>query len=110
MPVRARQVKRSPGCWHRSKQILLNRHAIAVGQDALGQMGIRLSGPDDTQVWARKLANGDVAVALYNRGDMEVRCRPPRRRPLRCHSGWHAACEARRLPPCSRPLSPAVAE
>ena len=81
-----------------------------MGQDALGQMGIRLSGPDDTQVWARKLANGDVAVALYNRGDMEVRPPPAPPSPPRCHSGWHAACEARRLPPWSRPLSPAVAK
>jgi hypothetical protein len=51
-----------------SMAILLNEHAIAVSQDALGQMGIRLSPNTDTQVWARKLANGDVAVALYNRG------------------------------------------
>merc|ERR1712125_143081 len=36
--------------------------------DPLGQMGIRLSPNSATQVWARKLANGDVAVALYNRG------------------------------------------
>merc|ERR1712113_490716 len=52
-----------------SLEILLNEHAIAVSQDPLGQMGIRLSPNNATQVWARKLANGDVAVALYNRGD-----------------------------------------
>jgi len=52
-----------------SMAILLNEHAIAVSQDALGQMGIRLSPNNATQVWARKMANGDVAVALYNRGE-----------------------------------------
>jgi len=51
-----------------SMEILLNEYAIAVSQDPLGQMGIRLSPNNATQVWARKLANGDVAVALYNRG------------------------------------------
>jgi hypothetical protein len=52
-----------------SVEILLNEHAIAVSQDPLGQMGIRLTGNTSTQVWARKLANAAVAVALYNRGD-----------------------------------------
>ena len=32
-------------------------------------MGIRLGPNNATQVWARKLANGEVAVALYNRGN-----------------------------------------
>merc|ERR1711920_557456 len=52
-----------------SKAILLNEHAIEVSQDPLGQMGIRLTANVAGQIWARKLANGDVAVALYNRGD-----------------------------------------
>jgi alpha-galactosidase len=30
--------------------------------------GIRLGNSNSTQIWARKLANGDVAVGLYNRG------------------------------------------
>lgn len=51
-----------------SKDILFNEHAIAVSQDPLGQMGIRLTGNTATQVWARKMENGDVAVALYNKG------------------------------------------
>lgn len=50
-----------------SARILLNEHAIAVSQDPLGQMGRRLdAATSPTQVWARNLANGDVAVALYN--------------------------------------------
>jgi hypothetical protein len=50
-----------------SKAILLNKHAVAVSQDPLGQMGRRLdAATSSTQIWARNMANGDVAVALYN--------------------------------------------
>jgi hypothetical protein len=52
-----------------SLEILFNEHAIAVSQDPLGQMGIRLTGNTSSQIWARKMGNGDVAVALYNRDD-----------------------------------------
>jgi alpha-galactosidase len=55
-----------------SLKILLNKDAIAVSQDPLGQMGIRISPNIATQIWARKLANGDVAVALYNKGDPQA--------------------------------------
>mmetsp|Transcript_59002 Transcript_59002/g.131519 ORF Transcript_59002/g.131519 Transcript_59002/m.131519 type:complete len:176 (-) Transcript_59002:356-883(-) len=53
-----------------SKAILLNEQAIAVSQDPLGQMGRRRSPSktDSQQLWSRNLANGDVAVALYNKG------------------------------------------
>merc|ERR1711862_915401 len=53
-----------------SKAILLNKDAIAVNQDSLGKMGIRhpaYTSDSATQVWYRELANGDVAVALYNK-------------------------------------------
>eukprot|EP00656_Telonema_subtile_P015790 TRINITY_DN18304_c0_g1_i3.p2 TRINITY_DN18304_c0_g1~~TRINITY_DN18304_c0_g1_i3.p2 ORF type:complete len:350 (+),score=95.11 TRINITY_DN18304_c0_g1_i3:577-1626(+) len=51
-----------------SKAILLNPHAIAVSQDPLGQMGQRITASADAaQVWARNLADGQVAVALYNK-------------------------------------------
>eukprot|EP00418_Pyrodinium_bahamense_P006213 CAMPEP_0179024096 /NCGR_PEP_ID=MMETSP0796-20121207/7277_1 /TAXON_ID=73915 /ORGANISM="Pyrodinium bahamense, Strain pbaha01" /LENGTH=497 /DNA_ID=CAMNT_0020720043 /DNA_START=48 /DNA_END=1541 /DNA_ORIENTATION=+ len=53
-----------------SRDLLLNKDAIAVSQDSLGQMGLRLRGftsKSPWQVWARNLANGDVAVALYNK-------------------------------------------
>jgi len=55
-----------------SREILLNKAALAVNQDPLGQMGLRLSGKASTptQLWARNLANGDVAVAFYNKGDV----------------------------------------
>ena len=52
-----------------SKKILFNKDAIAVNQDSLGRMGLRLSASnsDPQQVWYRELANGDIAVALYNK-------------------------------------------
>jgi hypothetical protein len=63
--------------------ILTNPDALAVDQDPMGRMGVRLGGAAaslaPTQVWYRPLANGDVAVALYNQGP------PP------AHT-WHTAC------------------
>ena len=50
-----------------SKAILTNTAAIAVDQDPLGQMGLRLSPQNVTEVWARTLADGAIAVALYNK-------------------------------------------
>ena len=50
-----------------SLAIILNAEAISVSQDPLGQMGIRLSNNTAQQLWARRLANGDIAVALYNK-------------------------------------------
>jgi len=41
-----------------SMAILKNKAAIAVSQDPLGQMGIRLTGDIPEQIWARELANG----------------------------------------------------
>ena len=51
-----------------SKAILLNKGAIEVDQDPAGKMGFRVNTTALTQIWARPLANGDVAVALYNKG------------------------------------------
>ena len=52
-----------------SKAILLNPFAIAVSQDGLGQMGLRLQNSSSAplQTWFRGLADGGVAVALYNK-------------------------------------------
>ena len=60
-----------------SMAILKNKAAIAVSQDSLGQMGIRLTPDIPQQIWARVLANGDVAVALYNKGDSAMPHQPP---------------------------------
>jgi hypothetical protein len=51
-----------------SKAIVMNKDAIAVSQDKLGQMGIRISNNTAQQVWGRVLADGSVAVGLYNKG------------------------------------------
>jgi hypothetical protein len=52
-----------------SKAILMNPDAIAIDQDPLGQMGLRIDNSSSApqQRWWRVLANGDVAVALYNK-------------------------------------------
>jgi alpha-galactosidase len=51
------------------KQILTNREVIAIDQDKLGKQGFRVSKEGRTEVWAKPLEGGDVAVALFNRGD-----------------------------------------
>ena len=56
-----------------TRGILLNGEAIAVNQDPLGVQA-RLVGEQEhadtiSQVWAKPLADGSVAVGLYNLGD-----------------------------------------
>jgi hypothetical protein len=46
----------------------LSQGAIEIDQDPAGKMGFRVNMTALLQVWARPLANGDVAVALYNKG------------------------------------------
>ena len=59
---------RNMSAWKRS--VLLNADVIAVSQDALVSPGRRVRGAaGGAQVWARALANGDVAVILYNGAD-----------------------------------------
>lgn len=61
-----------------SSEILLNTAALAVDQDALGQMGARLDNVSaPTQRWVRNLADGSVAVALLNRHGGAVPPCPP---------------------------------
>jgi alpha-galactosidase len=50
------------------KAILTNRDAIAIDQDPLGEQGRRIRKDGGLEVWARRLANGDRAVILFNRG------------------------------------------
>jgi alpha-galactosidase len=49
------------------KSILINREVIAIDQDAAGKQGQRTWQSDDLEIWTRPLANGDVAVAMFNR-------------------------------------------
>jgi len=48
--------------------ILTNRALIAIDQDSLGLQGVQLSDDGTRRVLAKKLSNGDVAVALFNGG------------------------------------------
>ncbi|WP_425426046.1 NPCBM/NEW2 domain-containing protein [Amycolatopsis xylanica] len=47
-------------------EVLLNQEVIAIDQDAKGVQGAVLSQKDGHWVFAKPLANGDVAVALFN--------------------------------------------
>jgi alpha-galactosidase len=53
------------------RDILTNKEAIAVDQDALGAEGRRVRHSDDTDVWVRQLADGSRAVVLLNRSGAE---------------------------------------
>ena len=58
-----------------TRDILTNKEVIAIDQDKLGQQGTRISKEGAAEVWTRQLANGDLAVGLFNRseGMTEVR-------------------------------------
>ena len=47
--------------------ILKNRDVIAIDQDPLGRQGDRVGAEGPLEVWARPLANGDTAIAMFNR-------------------------------------------
>ena len=51
-----------------TKSILLNREIIALDQDKAGHQGHRASQNGETEIWVKNLANGDIAVAMFNRG------------------------------------------
>jgi len=51
-----------------TQSILMNREVIAIDQDPLGRQADRFSSEMEMEVWTRPLANGDVAIALFNRG------------------------------------------
>src|SRR5271166_2176360 len=52
--------------------ILTNREVIAVDQDSLGSEGRRVRKDGEQEVWSKPLQNGNRAVVLLNRGDMET--------------------------------------
>jgi hypothetical protein len=54
-----------------TKLILMNKDAIAIDQDPLGIQGKRIRKEGDVEVWTKPLANGDLAVVLFNRGAAE---------------------------------------
>lgn len=53
--------------------VLGNDEVIAVNQDPLGRQGARVHQDGDAELWSKPLADGDLAVALFNRGAAPVR-------------------------------------
>nr|WP_246466026.1 glycoside hydrolase family 27 protein [Allocatelliglobosispora scoriae] len=51
-----------------TQTILKNQNLIAVNQDSLGLQATQVSNDGTRRVLAKRLANGDVAVALFNQG------------------------------------------
>ena len=51
-----------------TRSILLNKDVIAVDQDKLGVQGHRVWKNGDREIWLKTLADGGVAVLLFNRG------------------------------------------
>nr|WP_041841229.1 glycoside hydrolase family 27 protein [Actinoplanes friuliensis] len=49
-----------------TQTILKNPRLIAINQDSLGLQGVQVAGDSNQRVLAKRLANGDVAVALFN--------------------------------------------
>lgn len=52
--------------------MLTNRRIIAIDQDAKGVQGKAVRKDGATEIWAKPLADGRVALALFNRGDAAV--------------------------------------
>jgi alpha-galactosidase len=50
--------------------LLTNDDVLDVDQDALGKQAWRVSQEGMTEVWARPLADGTIAVALFNKGPL----------------------------------------
>jgi alpha-galactosidase len=55
-----------------ARKLLLNKHLIAVNQDPLGKQGYRVGQVDydheKLDTWAKPLADGSIAVGLFNLG------------------------------------------
>src|ERR1700758_4514026 len=49
-------------------EILTNHEVIAVNQDKAGKQGRHVSKSGDQEVWTRPLADGEIAIGLFNRG------------------------------------------
>ena len=52
-----------------TRETLTNAEAIAVDQDSLGVPAWRAQKLEQLEVWQKPLANGDIAVGLFNRGE-----------------------------------------
>ncbi|MFJ5264823.1 NPCBM/NEW2 domain-containing protein [Streptomyces sp. NPDC088387] len=52
-----------------SLDILQDRDVLAINQDRAGVQAVRVGPAGTTETWVKRLANGDRAVVLLNRGD-----------------------------------------
>jgi len=52
--------------------LLTNDEVLDVDQDVLGKQATRLPGRDELPVYTKPLADGSIAVGLFNRGDYET--------------------------------------
>lgn len=50
-----------------TKEILINKEVIAVNQDKLGEQARRFMDMGEKEIWAKPLANGELAVCFLNR-------------------------------------------
>jgi alpha-galactosidase len=55
------------------RDILTNREVIAIDQDPEGHQGTRVWQSGQQEIWTRRLAGGDTAVAVFNRAPRETK-------------------------------------
>jgi alpha-galactosidase len=51
--------------------VLTNHAVVAIDQDALGKQAERIYAEGPIEIWAKPLANGDRALAIFNFGEDE---------------------------------------
>ncbi|NUQ30127.1 MAG: glycoside hydrolase family 27 protein [Acidobacteriaceae bacterium] len=52
-----------------TREILMNKDAIAIDQDKLGKQGSRIWAEGPLEIWSKDLSGGKHAIALFNRGE-----------------------------------------
>jgi alpha-galactosidase len=68
--IAGNDVRNMPASIH---DILTNREVIAIDQDPAGRQARRVWQSGQQEVWSRKLADGDSAVALFNRAAADAK-------------------------------------
>jgi alpha-galactosidase len=53
--------------------LVTNDEVLAVHQDERGKAADRVSKKDELEVWSRPLADGSLAVGLFNRDEMDMK-------------------------------------
>ena len=51
--------------------LIANPEMLAINQDTLGAQGMRITQHGVLESWAKKLQNGDLAMAVFNRGEKD---------------------------------------